>query len=208
MIRAKQLVHFYGNDRALDGVSLRIGKGEFAAITGESGSGKSTLLAILSTLLRPSAGVLEIAGERADRIRNLDRFRREQIGFVFQFHYLIPYLSIRENIALANDDTEAVDALMDWLGIAPIADKCADEISGGQRQRAAIARAVASEPRILFADEPTGNLDSMNSQKVFELFDELSQEGTTIVVATHDRSLARRAGRILEMKDGRLAELS
>ncbi len=208
MIRAKQLVHFYGNDRALDGVSLRIGKGEFAAITGESGSGKSTLLAILSTLLRPSAGVLEIAGERADRIRNLDRFRREQIGFVFQFHYLIPYLSIRENIALANDDTEAVDALMDRLGIAPIADKCADEISGGQRQRAAIARAVASGPRILFADEPTGNLDSMNSQKVFELFDELSREGTTIVVATHDRSLARRAGRILEMKDGRLAELS
>jgi len=208
MIRAKQLVHFYGNDRALDGVSLRIGKGEFAAITGESGSGKSTLLAILSTLLRPSAGVLEIAGERADRIRNLDRFRREQIGFVFQFHYLIPYLSIRENIALANDDTEAVDALMDRLGIAPIADKCADEISGGQRQRAAIARAVASGPRILFADEPTGNLDSMNSQKVFELFDELSGEGTTIVVATHDRSLARRAGRILEMKDGRLAELS
>ena len=208
MIRAKQLVHFYGNDRALDGVSLRIGKGEFAAITGESGSGKSTLLAILSTLLRPSAGVLKIAGERADRIRNLDRFRREQIGFVFQFHYLIPYLSIRENIALANDDTEAVDVLMDRLGIAPIADKCADEISGGQRQRAAIARAVASGPRILFADEPTGNLDSMNSQKVFELFDELSREGTTIVVATHDRSLARRAGRILEMKDGRLAELS
>ena len=206
MIVAENLIHFYGKERAIDGISLRIAPGEFVAITGESGGGKSTLLAILSTLLRPDSGRVLIEGKSADRLKNLNRFRREYIGFVFQFHYLIPYLSVAENVALAADRErqEEIPALLERLGIADIAEKMADEISGGQRQRAAIARAVANRPKILFADEPTGNLDSKNSEKVFELFRQISAEGTTLVVATHDRSLAKRADRILEIEDGRL----
>ncbi|WP_292662235.1 ABC transporter ATP-binding protein [Nitratifractor sp.] len=206
MIHANNLIHFYGKERAIDGISLRVAPGEFVALTGESGSGKSTLLAILSTLLRPDSGELRIDGKPAKEWGDLNRFRREYIGFVFQFHYLIPYLSVAENVALAagRERREAIPELLDRLGIAEIAPKKADEISGGQRQRAAIARAVANAPKILFADEPTGNLDSKNSRKVFDLFRQIAAEGTTLVVATHDRTLAREADRVLEIKDGRL----
>ncbi len=206
MIHANNLIHFYGKERAIDGISLRVAPGEFVALTGESGSGKSTLLAILSTLLRPDSGELRIDGKPAKEWGDLNRFRREYIGFVFQFHYLIPYLSVAENVALAagRERREAIPELLDRLGIAEIAPKKADEISGGQRQRAAIARAVANAPKILFADEPTGNLDSKNSRKVFDLFRRIAAEGTTLVVATHDRTLAREADRVLEIKDGRL----
>ena len=206
MIHANNLIHFYGKERAIDGISLRVAPGEFVALTGESGSGKSTLLAILSTLLRPDSGELRIDGKSAKEWGDLNRFRREYIGFVFQFHYLIPYLSVAENVALAagRERREAIPELLDRLGIAEIAPKKADEISGGQRQRAAIARAVANAPKILFADEPTGNLDSKNSRKVFDLFRRIAAEGTTLVVATHDRTLAREADRVLEIKDGRL----
>ncbi len=206
MIHANNLIHFYGKERAIDGISLRVAPGEFVALTGESGSGKSTLLAILSTLLRPDSGELRIDGKPAKEWGDLNRFRREYIGFVFQFHYLIPYLSVAENVALAagRERREAIPELLDRLGVAEIAPKKADEISGGQRQRAAIARAVANAPKILFADEPTGNLDSKNSRKVFDLFRRIAAEGTTLVVATHDRTLAREADRVLEIKDGRL----
>ena len=206
MINAENIIHFYGRERAIDGISLRIAPGEFVALTGESGGGKSTLLAILSTLLRPDSGELRIDGKSAEAWGDLNRFRREYVGFVFQFHYLIPYLSIAENVALAADRERQSDIpdLLERLGIDGIAGKMADEISGGQRQRAAIARAVTNAPKILFADEPTGNLDSGNSEKVFDLFRRIADEGTTLVVATHDRRLAERADRILEIKDGRL----
>ncbi len=206
MIEAKNLIHFYGQERAIDGISLRVAPGEFVALTGESGSGKSTLLAILSTLLRPDSGELRIEGKAPEAWGDLNRFRRRYIGFVFQFHYLIPYLSIAENVALAADRErrQEIPALLARLGIGEIARKKADEISGGQRQRAAIARAVVNRPRILFADEPTGNLDSKNSEKVFDLFRSIADEGTTLVVATHDRRLAERADRIIDIKDGRL----
>ncbi len=206
MIVAVDLVHFYGHERVIDGISLQIAPGEFVALTGESGSGKSTLLSILSTLLHPDSGHIFIDGQSMETLKDPNRFRREYIGFVFQFHYLIPYLNIRENVALAapKRSREEIMELLERLGIGAIAHKMADEVSGGQRQRAAIARAVANGPRILFADEPTGNLDSKNSEKVFDLFRKIADEGTTLVVATHDRRLAERADRIIEIKDGRL----
>ncbi len=206
MIVAVDLVHFYGQERVIDGISLQIAPGEFVALTGESGSGKSTLLSILSTLLHPDSGHIFIDGQSMETLKDSNRFRREYIGFVFQFHYLIPYLNIRENVALAapKRSREEIMELLERLGIGAIAHKMADEVSGGQRQRAAIARAVANGPRILFADEPTGNLDSKNSEKVFDLFRKIADEGTTLVVATHDRRLAERADRIIEIKDGRL----
>jgi len=207
MIEAKNIIHFYRQDRAIDGVSVEISKGEFVALTGESGSGKSTLLSILSTLLTPSSGEVIIDSMSAKDIKDINQFRREYIGFVFQFHYLIPYLSIKENITLANPklSQDEISKLLRRLEIDDLIDKKADEISGGQRQRASIARALANSPKILFADEPTGNLDSKNSEIVFNLFREIADNGTTVVVATHDRESANIADRVINLKDGRIA---
>jgi len=207
MIEAKNIIHFYRQDRAIDGVSVEISKGEFVALTGESGSGKSTLLSILSTLLTPSSGEVIIDSMSAKDIKDINQFRREYIGFVFQFHYLIPYLSIKENITLANPklSQDEISKLLRRLEIDDLIDKKADEISGGQRQRASIARALANSPKILFADEPTGNLDSKNSEIVFNLFREIADNGTTVVVATHDRESANIADRVIDLKDGRIA---
>ena len=206
MIKAKNIIHHYGQDIALDGVSLYINRGEFVSLVGESGSGKSTLLSILSTLLKPSGGEVVIDGKKIDEISNIDRFRREYIGFVFQFHYLIPYLSIYENVQLASisKNKDEIFLLLERLGIADIANKSADAISGGQRQRASIARAVINRPKILFADEPTGNLDMKNSQKVFEMLREFGNEGMTIVTATHDKELAKISDRVISLKDGQI----
>ncbi len=206
MIKAKNITHFYGKEKVLDNISLDIGKGEFVCLTGESGSGKSTLLSVLSSLLQPTSGSIELEGKTLNSIKNIDDFRRENIGFVFQFHYLINYLNIKENIELAlieKNETEVL-GMMRFLGIENLADKYPNEISGGQKQRAAIARALVNNPKIIFADEPTGNLDSKNSQKVFELFKSLSAEGTTVVIATHDKKLAELSDRIYEVNDGKI----
>lgn len=206
MIKTTNLTHYYNKDLALDNINLEIKKGEFVAIIGESGSGKSTLLSVLSTLLKPSEGNIVYEGTNYKDIKNIDTFRRQNIGFIFQFHYLINYLSIKENINLANEKAskQEIIELLKSLGIENLIDKYPNEISGGQRQRVAIARALINNPKVIFADEPTGNLDSKNSLNVFELFSTLAKKGTTIIVATHDKKLALKADITYEVKDGKL----
>lgn len=206
MIKIKNLTHYYNKDKAIDDISLNINNGEFISFIGESGSGKSTLLSILSTLLKPTSGDVYFNNLNYTDILNIDKFRKENIGFIFQFHYLINYLTVKENIKLANKKVKDVEIknLLSTLGIENLIDKYPNEISGGQRQRVAIARALINNPKVIFADEPTGNLDSNNSLKVFELLKELSEKGTTIIVATHDKNLAKMANKIYELKDGKI----
>ena len=206
MIKVRNLTHYYNKDLALENINLEIKKGQFIAIIGESGSGKSTLLSILSTLLKPTSGEIIYENINYKDIKNIDDFRRKSIGFIFQFHYLINYLSVKENINLANEKAtkEEIFDLLKLLNIENLINKYPDEISGGQRQRVAIARALINNPKIIFADEPTGNLDSKNSLNVFELFKTFANKGTTIIVATHDKSLAALANKIYEVKDGKI----
>ena len=206
MIKVSNLTHYYNKDLALENINLEIKSGEFIAIIGESGSGKSTLLSILSTLLKPTSGDIVYEGMNYKDIKNIDDFRKNNIGFIFQFHYLINYLSVKENINLANEKAskEEIFDLLKILGIENLIDKYPNEISGGQRQRVAIARALINNPKIIFADEPTGNLDSKNSLNVFELFKTFANKGTTIIVATHDKNLAELANKIYEVKDGKI----
>lgn len=206
MMTITNLTHYYNKDKALENINLEIKSGEFIAIIGESGSGKSTLLSVLSTLLKPTSGDIVYENTNYKDIKNIDNFRKNNIGFIFQFHYLINYLSVKENINLANEKAlkEEIFDLLKLLGIENLIDKYPNEISGGQRQRVAIARALINNPKIIFADEPTGNLDSKNSLNVFELFKTFANRGTTIIVATHDKSLAELANKIYEVKDGKI----
>lgn len=201
-IEAFGLEHFYGHEKVLNGVDVTIDAGSFTAIIGESGSGKTTLLSILSTLLQPSAGIVKYDGKIVSELGNIDRFRRHNIGFVFQFHYLISYLTLRENIALGAMEESRIETLLHSLGISKLSHRYSDEVSGGERQRAAIARALVNAPSVVFADEPTGNLDSKNALGVYELFREFSRAGTGFVVASHDKKIADYADVIIEMEDG------
>ena len=206
MIKAKDVSHSYNKDIALKNINLEIKKGEFISIVGKSGSGKSTLLSILSTLLKPISGEVFFENINSKNIKDIDSFRQKNIGFIFQFHYLINYLNIKENIQIANEKAtlQEIEKLLDLLEIKSIINKYPNEISGGQRQRAAIARALINKPKIIFADEPTGNLDSKNSKNVFKIFKKLSKKGTTIIVATHDLNLASKTDKTYEVKDGQL----
>ena len=206
MIKVTNLTHYYNKDLALENINLEIKSGEFIAIIGESGSGKSTLLSVLSTLLKPTSGDIVYEGTNYKDIKNIDEFRKNNIGFIFQFHYLINYLSVKENINLANEKASKKEILdlLTLLGIENLIDKYPNEISGGQRQRVAIARALINNPKVIFADEPTGNLDSKNSLNVFEIFKSLCEKGTTIIVATHDKELANLTNKIYEVKDGKI----
>ena len=206
MIKVKNLTHYYNNDKALENINLEINKGEFICLVGESGSGKSTLLSIISTLLKPTKGELFFENLNYKNIKDIDDFRKTNIGFIFQFHYLINYLTVKENIKLANEkatDNE-IHNLLKILRIENLSNKYPNEISGGQRQRVAIARALINKTKLIIADEPTGNLDSKNSLNVFEILKKLSQEQVTIIVATHDKNLAQIANKIYEVKDGKI----
>lgn len=206
MIKVKNLMHYYNNDKALENINLEINKGEFICLVGESGSGKSTLLTIISTLLKPTKGELFFENLNYKNIKDIDDFRKTNIGFIFQFHYLINYLTVIENIKLANEKAteNEIHNLLKILRIDNLSNKYPNEISGGQRQRVSIARALINKPKVIIADEPTGNLDSKNSLNVFEIFKKLSKEQITIIVATHDKNLAQIANKIYEVKDGKI----
>jgi len=204
MIKATNINHFYENEQVLTDINLDIKKGEFLALVGASGSGKSTLLSILSTLLQPSSGELYFDSLPYKEIKDINKFRRENVGFVFQFHYLIEYLTVKENIQLASKDNNYLDELLEYLEIENLKDKLPNQISGGQRQRVALARALINKPKVIFADEPTGNLDRKNSQNVFKLLKEVSKNGTTIITATHDLELSQLCNKTVEITDGRI----
>jgi len=196
--------------RALRGVDLNIDKEELLAITGPSGAGKTTLLHILGCLDQPSNGEVLIDGVDASRLpeAELVKLRRDKIGFVFQQFYLIPGLSVYDNIALPllfskkPASPAKITRLAEMVGLEHRLDHVPSQLSGGEMQRTAIARGLVNEPEILLADEPTGNLDSENSEKIFDILRSLSHNGLTIVMITHNTDLAARANRTVHIKDG------
>ena len=213
MIIGKQIKKKYGELEVLKGVDIHIAPSEIVSIVGSSGAGKTTLLTILGTLDKPTSGQIEFNGINITSLseKKLAQFRNQHIGFVFQFHHLLPEFTALENICIpafinkiAKKEAEQnAMKLLDLLGLKERASHKPSELSGGEQQRVAVARALINKPKVIFADEPSGNLDSANAQKLHELFftlrDELKQ---TIVVVTHNEILANMADRKLEMKDG------
>jgi len=202
-----------GGFAALNRIDLRIPPGEFAAIVGKSGSGKSTLLNMLTGIDHPSTGTVVINGTDVHTLEEseLASWRGRNVGIVFQFFQLIPTLTVIENVLLAMDFVNAIpknkrraraESLLKQVGIDQHADKFPGALSGGEQQRAAIARALANDPPILVADEPTGNLDSHTTELIQGLFRELVAAGKTVMVVTHDRTAASRFGRVITLKDG------
>lgn len=208
-----------GELRILKGIDLTVLKGEFVSITGASGVGKSTLLHLLGGLDRPSAGSMSIGGERIDQLGEdeLSQYRNRKCGFVFQFHYLLEEFTALENVMMPllvrgddrNKSMETALKLLEEVGLGERASHRPAQLSGGECQRAAVARAMAGAPEILIADEPTGNLDHETAQTLHDLLVRLNREKKmTIIVATHDLSLAERATRQLRLTDGVLIEKS
>jgi putative ABC transport system ATP-binding protein len=201
---------------AVDGVSLEIRAGEYVAIVGPSGCGKSTLLNLLGAIDRPRSGTVAIQGRRIDAMSDGEatRFRLFNIGFVFQRFYLMPTLSAAENVELPMAEAKVakgerhrrVRELLAYVGLERRARHRPPQLSGGEQQRVAIARALANKPALLLADEPTGELDARTGAEVIALFGRLNEDGTTIVVVTHDEELARAAGRVVHMRDGRIVD--
>lgn len=201
---------------ALRGATLQIHQGEFVAIVGPSGSGKSTLLQLIGALDSPTSGTIAVDGTDIGKLRDskLAQFRAQTIGFVFQFFYLQPFLSLERNIEVPAMFARTAKAarrqkthsLADQVGLGDRLRHYPKELSGGQMQRAAIARALVNSPKLLLADEPTGNLDKANSRAIVDLFMEVRDSlGTTVIIVTHDQSIAARADRIIKVEDGRVS---
>ncbi len=203
--------------KVLHGVDLELAMGSFSALVGQSGSGKSTLLNIIGTLDRPTKGEVYVIGAPTSGMSNnkLARLRNETIGFVFQFHYLLPEFSARENVMMPSlisgamsqgEVRKRADELMDLVGLEDVKDNPSTKMSGGQQQRTAIARALMNKPKLVLADEPTGNLDSVTTERVYKLLRDINRElGTTFLIVTHDRRVAEQTDRIVEIKDGRIS---
>ncbi len=218
MIVARDVAKLYRSGEessvALRGVSLSIYEGEFVAIVGPSGSGKSTLLNMIAGLDRPTTGSVQVQGLEVSSLDEdrLARWRGATMGIVFQFFQLLPTLTALENVMLAmelagrfrGERRERALARLESVGLADLADHLPSELSGGEQQRVAIARALANDPSLLLADEPTGNLDSATGLRIIEHLEALNAAGKTIVLVTHEHGLAARAGRVVEMRDGRI----
>ncbi|MDP4535685.1 ABC transporter ATP-binding protein [Alkalimonas collagenimarina] len=220
MIRAQQLNKTFGQGDnqviALHGVDLTISENEFVAIMGTSGSGKSTLMNILGCLDTPTSGSYQLAGQDVASLSDeaLSAIRNQSIGFIFQSFHLLPRLSAQQNVALplrysAIEEAAALAKaaiLLDRVGLGHRMEHKPHEMSGGQRQRVAIARALINDPKVIFADEPTGNLDSKTSDEIMQLLNELHQQGNTIVMVTHEDEIAAHAKRVIRMRDGIILE--
>lgn len=219
LLRVEDIKKVYGDEiktYALSGVSFSVGQGEFASIVGQSGSGKSTLLNMIGLLDTPSSGRVTLDGNVTSELNSNERarLRNELLGFVFQFHHLLPEFSVWENFMMPAqisgrtitpiDKAEGLK-MMELLGLEGLEDKNANQLSGGQKQRVAIGRALFNKPKVILADEPTGNLDTDNSAAVYDLFRQINKEfGTTFLIVTHDRRIAQQTDRILEVRDGLL----
>jgi putative ABC transport system ATP-binding protein len=217
VLRARALSKTYGSGdaavRALRDVDLDIRAGEFVILLGASGSGKSTLLNILGGLDRPTTGDVEFFDHRLTDASDdeLTRYRREHVGFVFQFYNLIPSLTVRENVALVTDiasDPMPVDEALELVALSPRRDHFPSQLSGGEQQRVAIARAIVKRPQLLLCDEPTGALDYATGKLVLEVIARINVElGTTAVVITHNAAIASMADRVIRLSDGRIASI-
>jgi putative ABC transport system ATP-binding protein len=217
VVETRNLTKVFGDGgavRALDGVDLIVRQGELLSVMGPSGSGKSTLLHLIGALDRPTEGQILIRGQDLATVKNLDRFRNEEVGFVFQLHNLIPTLNAVENVEIPlyeqplseKKRRQKAAKLLELVGLGDRLDHLPSQLSGGQRQKVAIARALVNDPAIVLADEPTGNLDSQSGQDVMTLLQELNErQGTTIIVVTHDPAVARTTKRIITLHDGRVA---
>jgi putative ABC transport system ATP-binding protein len=216
LVRIRGLTKVYhtgGEVMALRGVDLEVTRGEFVAIIGASGSGKSTLLNMLGCLDRPSGGEYWLAGRHVNELdkNQLADLRNEVLGFVFQSFHLLPRLTALENVMLPlaydrakriADPVAAAQQALSRMGLGDRMDHKPSQLSGGQQQRVAIARALVNSPQVLLADEPTGNLDSSMAQEILGVFSELNREGTTIIIITHDPTVAKRTSRVVEIRDG------
>jgi lipoprotein-releasing system ATP-binding protein len=216
MLSAENIHKNYGQLEVLKGVDLQLNKGEIVSIVGPSGSGKSTLLHILGTLDRPNQGKITINNTNVNTLsdRQLAAFRNENIGFVFQFHHLLPEFSAIENVCIPGwirgkkkkDVADRATQLLESLGLGSRLDNKPGALSGGEQQRVAVARALVNEPLLIFADEPTGNLDSGNARELHQLFFDLrAQMNQTFLIVTHNEELAKMSDRVLHMKDGKMA---
>ena len=219
VLRTEELTREYGfGDNkvvALNHVSFSVEEGEFVTILGPSGSGKSTLLHLLGGVDKPTSGKVYIGGRSIYEMkeRELTAFRRREIGQIYQFYNLIPVLNVEENICLPmlldhrQAERKDLDELLDLLGLTERVNHLPSELSGGQQQRVAIGRALISKPKLILADEPTGNLDQKNSREIIKLFRELNEKyGQTILLITHDEKIAEHAERILVIEDGRIVK--
>jgi lipoprotein-releasing system ATP-binding protein len=213
MLEGKGIIKHYGPLQVLKNIDLSIGQGEIVSIVGSSGAGKSTLLHILGTLDKPDGGEVFFDGHRIDQLQGkaLAKFRNRHTGFVFQFHHLLPEFTALENICMpgwiagsSNRELEKrANLLMDMLGIGAKAEDKPGTLSGGEQQRVAVARALINKPAIVFADEPTGNLDSANANALHNLFCSLRDElGQTFVIVTHNEELSAMSNRVLQLRDG------
>jgi putative ABC transport system ATP-binding protein len=198
--------------RALDGLSLKVSAGEFVAILGPSGSGKSTLMNVIGLLDRPDAGEYRLEGQATASLggRELAAIRNRVIGFVFQAYHLLPRTTALENVQLPmlystrTDYVRRSEAALDAVGLGDRRSHYASELSGGQQQRVAIARAIVNEPSVILADEPTGNLDAPTARGIVDLFKALNRSGTTVILITHDESIASEANRVVRMRNGQI----
>lgn len=213
MLKASGITKKYGSLSVLKGVDLEIAEGEIVSIVGSSGAGKSTLLHILSSLDTPDSGTVWLKGTILNQLSNLalSRFRNKHIGFVFQFHHLLPEFTALENVCIPawvneqsqKETKERAFDLLKKLGIADRAHHKPGMLSGGEQQRVAVARALMNKPDIIFADEPTGNLDSIHAKELHQLFEDIRKEtGQTFLIVTHNEELANRSDRIFHMQDG------
>jgi putative ABC transport system ATP-binding protein len=215
LVQTEKLSKEFGNVRALDGISFRVEEGEWIAIMGPSGSGKTTLINILGGLDKPTSGWAIVDGTEVGRLdeAGLTRFRAEKIGFIFQQFHLVPYLTALENVMLAQyfhsttDEPEARAAL-ERVGLRERIEHLPAQLSGGEQQRVAVARALINHPKLILADEPTGNLDEENQETVIRLLTELHLEGHTILMVTHDPSIGQLADRRIELAHGHLAQIT